>query len=389
MSSSSTQRFANVFAGRKDLGQASFGGSGDRTTELSSKTKTMRRENMRYVYIVILLMLITVHCHANDGSVEGVGGSVALLRSEHGSIRMISEKVEAKLTRDNGAKVRCTFIFKNEGKATTVMMGFPERAEGEEPKQTIKAFKSWVNGKRVKTRLIQGKAGWVGEYKGWHVKDVPFKAGETLTIVDTYTGGIGGNIDGWKWFEYILKTGASWKGRISRADISVDVSALLRARKITSISPKGYTRSGGVVKWALRNIEPKKDINILMVPTVIVDFYMGAQDENHCAPEDRINGTYMVEAVHLLGYVDSMVEQSGKCLMKENGHTLVLTPGSKTAVLDGKKRIKLPQAPYMGPYNRLVVPIAAVVRALGGTASLDRIDGNDRLSIKNMSPALQ
>jgi len=346
---------------------------------------------MRYVYIVVLLMILTVHCYANDGSVEGVGGSVALLHSEHKSIRMLSEKVEAKLTRDNGAKVRCIFVFKNEGKAATVMMGFPERAEREEPKQTIKDFKSWVNGKSVKTKLIQGKAGWVGEYKGWHVKDVQFKEGETLTIVDTYTGGIGGNIDGWKWFEYILKTGASWKGRISKADISVDVSALLGARKITSISPKGYTRCGGVVKWSLRNIESNKDINIIMVPTAIVDFYMGAQDENHCAPEDRINGTYMVEAAFLvgLGYVDSMVEQNGKYLMKANGHTLVLTPGSKTAILDGKKRIKLPQAPYMGTYVRLVIPIAAVVRALGGTASLEKINGDNRLSIKNMSPALQ
>ena len=330
---------------------------------------------MRYVHIVILLMLLTVHCYANDGSVEGVGGSVALLRSEHSSIRMVSEKVEAKLTRDNGAKVRCTFVFKNEGKATTVMMGFPERAQREEPKQTIKDFKSWVNGKSVKTRLIQGKAGWVGEYKGWHVKDVRFKEGEVLTIVDTYTGGIGNNTGGDKWFEYILKTGASWKGRISKADISVDVSALLGARKITSISPKGYTRSGGVVKWALRNIEPKKDISIIIVPTVIVNFYDGAEVAAFWYPEDKINGTYMVEAVFL--YLDSMVEQNGKYLMKANGHTLVLTPGSKTAILDGKKRIKLPQAPYIGSYYgraRLVIPIAAVVRALGGTAKLEKIN---------------
>lgn len=324
---------------------------------------------MKRVLFVLLMVVLAIPCFANDGAMKGIGGSLKLLSPEHSSVRMVSEKVEAVLTRDMVAKVRCTFVFENQGEATTVKMGFPEDSEGEGQKQYIKDFKSWVNGEPVETELVEDKSNNLFIYKGWFVKDVHFEAGETLTVVDTYTGGVGRNVDGHNWFRYVLKTGASWKGTIGSVEVSVDVSDFMRRSNIVSLSPAGYSRKGGVVKWNLKDLEPNEDISVVLISNVMVSFYDGKESYSYSYPDDLIENTNMVEAHQLFYPKGSMEKQNGKYLMKANGHSLLLTPGSKIAVLDGKKEIKLPQAPYVKDED-LIIPIASVVRSLGGKATL-------------------
>jgi hypothetical protein len=67
---------------------------------------------------------ITIAAWADDGSVETVGGAVRLMK-DHGSIRMVSEVVRARVSPEK-IEVDCIFVMRNEGSADTVLVGFPD-----------------------------------------------------------------------------------------------------------------------------------------------------------------------------------------------------------------------------------------------------------------------
>jgi hypothetical protein len=323
--------------------------------------------------LILSLALAASLAVADDGGVRGIGGSVELIHPEHSSVRMVRETVDAKLNLGNDPPhVRCVFVFKNEGKATTVKMGFPEVSGGElaDPASRhtdLRGFKSWVDGKQVKTRLILSKKNRERSlFRAWHVKDVPFAAGQTRTVVDEYAGGMGGDSAGWENFNYTLITGASWKGKIGEAKITVDASPMLEKYTITSISPKGYTRRGGLIKWTLRNLEPKEDVEIIFVPAVKITLN-GAEASPFLLYERR-NGISMT---FVNGLDDTLAVKAKtrlpKCVLSHGTHTLTVTVGSRIAVLDRTRKIVLPRAPFLAGHE-VIVPLAAVVRALGGTA---------------------
>ena len=314
---------------------------------------------------LFVLGCLVLPLQADDSAIYGVGGSVELLKPEHSTIRMVRERVDVVMRSHDSPEVRCEFLFKNEGKATTVKMGFPDRCGGDVTlSSSLRDFRSWVDGKPVKTRIEGSKSRNEDGYSGWRVKNVHFGAGQSRTIVDTYRGGLGASSDGSSFFEYVLKTGASWKGQIGSAVIRVDTRPMLRVFRLGDIKPTGSKVSGGIVTWRLTNLEPTEDISIIFKPRVTgVPVY------------DRVNGRLVVRAHDLaeLLHITSEVSR-GVCTMTTSLHTLKLRSRSRTAILDGKKSVRLPTTPYIvrGYLGKpdLVVPIAAVVKALGGSATL-------------------
>ena len=141
----------------------------------------------------LLCVLAGGAAQANDGGIA-YGGSPGLLKG-HPSVSMQSEVINITIM-DKKVSVDCEFVFKNEGDACTVRMGFPDVGEGsydpdeesgEEvmktpPKTTFKSFVSYVNGKQVATELIRAKE--EGQY--WHSKTVNFPAHSTVKIRDVY-----------------------------------------------------------------------------------------------------------------------------------------------------------------------------------------------------------
>jgi hypothetical protein len=325
---------------------------------------------MRYLFSIMILLCSCATVRADDGGVRGVGGAVELLWPEHPSIRMVRETVNATnlSTVRYQPHVRCVFVFKNEGKATTVEMGFPEMSGGEgrptEPGESgLMGFKSWVDGKLVKTRLEPSKDNGDQTFEAWHVKNVHFAAGQTRTIIDEYRGGMGGDSGGAASFRYTLISGASWKGKIGEADITVDTSAMPKSKKIQSIRPKGYVRRGSVIKWHFTNLEPKEDVSIEFVPVFSLsingglDFYV----------------VYRQDHGITLGYATLLGQQMGsvevdvrgrECVFTHEKHVLKLTAGSRVAVLDRNRKAILPKAPFR-VHKDMIVPIAAVSRLLG------------------------
>ncbi|MCE5200498.1 MAG: hypothetical protein ABFD54_14035 [Armatimonadota bacterium] len=336
---------------------------------------------MKTIWVVAFLFTCNALVVADDGGVHGVGGSAELIKPEHSSIRMIREQVNAQVLRSwrTPPRVRCEFVFKNEGKATTVKMGFPEMSAGELapiPDKNVTAldgYLSWVDGKPVKTRIVPSRNNGDQNYQAWHIKDVSFAAGQTRTIVDSYSGGMGGDVDGNRWFNYILKTGASWKGPIGKAAIKVNIKDMLHTYKIDRIEPQGYKKNDGIVSWTLTNIEPKQNISIAFSPLVIIminDTPMGP------LLYERINNTSMALASELSNALAAdFAINRGVYIISKAHHKLKMTAESKTATLDSK-RLTLPVAPYVGRNNEnkpdLVVPVATVIKALGGMVKLSK-----------------
>lgn len=167
---------------------------------------------------------------ANDANLS-VGGSPQLLKG-HATVRMLREKI-AMTVGAEATKVACDFWFKNEGRDCTLQVGFPDEGNanedaeaGTKPTSNFTYFHSWVDGRKVPTKLVQGE-----DEVGWHVKTVRFAAGATVHVRDEYAASNGsgiaaaGNTQGaCLWAEYTVHTGSSWKGTIGKSEIDVTFS---------------------------------------------------------------------------------------------------------------------------------------------------------------------
>jgi hypothetical protein len=149
-----------------------------------------------------------------------------------GTVRMLREKIAMNVGRDT-TKVAFDFWFRNDGAACTLRVGFPDEgnaneevAAGAKTTSNFSNFTSWVDGRKVATKLVQGE-----DEVGWHVKTVRFGDHATVHVRDVYQAPNGsgiaaaGNTQGaCLWASYIVHTGSSWKGTIGRSEIDVTFS---------------------------------------------------------------------------------------------------------------------------------------------------------------------
>lgn len=219
---------------------------------------------MKNALFTLLLLCLIVPVLANDTWM--ISGGTAQSMQEHSSVRMVSEKIDVKLQGNAPALVKCEFVFRNEGKAQVVKMGFPSHASGDvKPlnKSDLRNFRSWIDGKPTKVTFVRAKPVSKYKYKAWYVKEAHFKVGQTRTIVDTYNGRLGESAYGasvtGKSFTYILATGRNWKGRIGKAVVTIDISNPPPGVRFKEARPKGYIRRGNKLVWTFRNFEPMED----------------------------------------------------------------------------------------------------------------------------------
>ncbi len=335
---------------------------------------------MKRIISLVVMLVPTLYASANDTAVRGIGGSVAAMAS-HPSIRMVSENVSAKIGWDT-ANVCCRFVFKNEGKAISVKMGFPEQASGDVSpikRPAFKSFRSWVDGKPVNTRFIPSRRSESDdlEYIAWHVKDVAFAAGQTMLITNKYETPLGLDSMGGKIFKYILKTGKNWKGNINYAKIAVDVSEPSRFYRIIA-SPQGYVQRSGKVIWVFKNFEPNEDVFIRLEPRV-----KATLNGSPVFPIDPAGfvrtGVLMAMASEIPGKI-SWKPETRECTIAIGSRSLRIMAGSREAVLDEVEQVRLSNAPYVDD-NRLVIPIVEVVKLLGGSVVWDSANKTIKMTI--------
>jgi hypothetical protein len=213
----------------------------------------------KFLLALTCTLLASVAC-GDDGWVTGVGGTIELM-DEHPNIAMVAEHVNARVFVSEGkAEVECLFILTNHGAADTVRVGFPEFYSGATEAVPFEQFRSFVDGEEFSCVRTAGHAGSGGAIEHWWVKDVVFGAGETRIVRDAYRapvgGAIGDSLGAYDQFEYTLHTGASWRGPIEAATVTVTFEPCASAwapawlnSAPTYVQECSYT-------WHFRNFEP-------------------------------------------------------------------------------------------------------------------------------------
>jgi hypothetical protein len=340
-------------------------------------------------YAVALLSIVCGLVYADDGAISEIASGTITPLDQHGSVRMVREKVDVRLTRKR-ALVRCEFVFKNDGKPITVRMGFPEQARSGGDAQAsgrLHNFKSTVDGIAVKTRHIgsynkpHDKYDQREFYNGWFIKDVHFDAGQSRTIIDEYVSDLGVSnsvdspYDAVYLFKYILKTGRSWKGSIGEAVISVNTSAF-SAYCDVSPSLKGYTQRGNTITWTLKDIEPEEDIELIFFPRCPLLNGNPVENYGYIWHPYFITNNIAMAGTGFLEFVGASVNYNPEnhiCKIKYGNIRIDLKGGSNLAVLNGNKIIKLSCAPLFEDISdTFIIPIASVVKTLGGNVVYDK-----------------
>lgn len=346
---------------------------------------------MKRLFIVLGLLLTCATLHADDSAVRGLGGTVAPMK-QHPTVRMVSEKVDIKLGWER-AEVRCTFVFKNEGPATTVKMGFPEQAWGDVgsiTKSDYLHFSSWVDGRSIQTRFIpsvKSKDDTSG-YKAWYVKDIRFATNQTCIIEDEFDSPYGNTSTGETWFQYILRSGKNWKGSIGEAVITVDVSDVWSYwRPEPDNEYPTFTRKGKSIIWRLKNLEPDRDIHIDLRP--VFTLYLGDPKAGRRLDIDDPklfgeHGIAMVNAgnMHQWFQAEMVGKKPGegvKISYYYGMRYIIVKPGSTAALVDGKTQITLPSKPYM-KYDHIYIPILTIAKALKTQVVINK--GKGTIAIK-------
>lgn len=168
---------------------------------------------------------------ANDAAIAGVGGRLRLLEGEHRQVRMVRETVRVDLnTADASYDVSAEFVFRNEGPAVTVTMGFPETGGGADfgakPYATRSAFRSfatWVDGAPTPAARARVRTSGDDEYEAFWVKTVRFGANQTRRVRVLYRAACGTNAAGERFAVYDF-TGGNWRGSVDESTLLVTLS---------------------------------------------------------------------------------------------------------------------------------------------------------------------
>jgi hypothetical protein len=162
-----------------------------------------------------------------DNAALTSGGLPTMLKA-HKSVTMESEVVKITIHWDR-VDVDCSFVFVNHGPSCEVNMGFPDfglwaYADGppsgkRTPHTMFKSYRSSVDGRMVKTKLVLGKN--PGEQ--WQTQQVSFPKDAKRIVREVYTTDVGGvavsSDEVWAFASYLLHTGSSWNGNIGTATV--------------------------------------------------------------------------------------------------------------------------------------------------------------------------
>lgn len=242
----------------------------------------------------------------------------SLTPREGESVAMTAEEVTITLNADS-ASVRAVFWLRNTGGAARLEVGFPDVAEasshgsdgppGDFSGYKLRGFEAEVDGEKVAhtfrwvrneqspreraeieakieelqaaTKKVRDAAerdrikrdlAWQQKrlkdwaWYGWLVWTMEFGAGQERVVKVDYTvpyrPPYRATILGDRTFEYVLQTGALWKGPIGRARVDVKFGEGVTRAHLGSIAPSGYADGEDGVAWDLRDIEPSEDVRI-------------------------------------------------------------------------------------------------------------------------------
>ncbi|MDQ2086255.1 copper amine oxidase N-terminal domain-containing protein [Herbivorax sp. ANBcel31] len=225
-----------------------------------------------FIYLVTMVLLVlTVNIYANDTNLGRTPEGVFPLSGS--DIQMVSESIIVYPVQGNA---ECTFVFKNHGEATEVLMGFPNMPDMSERPHAlyiednikIKDFRTFIDGKELDVKREKSivpddyevTPGLV-KYDEWFTFKVNFEEGETKIIENTYK--FNNTIDsmGYITTGYIIETGSVWKNNIEHAKIKF-VMDDVKPYRVNRISPEGFKYKGNNLIWEATDFVPHENLQV-------------------------------------------------------------------------------------------------------------------------------
>ena len=265
----------------------------------------LKRKVNKSTLLLFAAILFPVLLYADAANIIfTAGGNVKQINSE--SIKMVKEKIDITML-GNHFEVRVEYVFYNSGEKQTAIMGFPNsRGTYGDPEDLqgvqygINDFKAF-DGKRELKIERKGTAvtGSTKAFPVWETFMVDFEAGETKMITNIYSqeyfSESGRPI---KSVEYILTTGATWKGSID--SIWVNVYSSLPESDFNNrtvyileeagdnqwydkgeyslyIFPQEYIIDGNVIKMMFTDVEPDFNLNISLPPPSLFGIFASSE----------------------------------------------------------------------------------------------------------------
>jgi len=216
---------------------------------------------MKKLIVSVLIILLGLNIKADIAPDPIRAKGITVLQPT--DIKLTYEKVTVDLTLDSSF-VHCYFRLHNEGKARKIQIGYPNMSYySNNNRRNFKSNPINVseNGKKIDNINFYipdsiNLRNNDNNNKPWYLWDTNFDENETRVIVVTYSlpQGIVKNNLYYK-FEYLLSTGAGWKGVIDTAEIIVNLKNFDKDL-ILKTSPTNFTSKGNQIVWKLHNIEP-------------------------------------------------------------------------------------------------------------------------------------
>ncbi len=327
-------------------------------------------------WVAVCGLVLGTAAGANDTALLVRGGLASAMR-EHPSIRMVAAEIHADIF--NGySLVRCDYLFRNEGEATTVTMGFPSLpGYGDIQEQAVAPpladFRTWVDGAEVSTRQVREAGSVKQPGRRWYVKEVAFAAGQERQVRDTYRQPNGRVSDGTQFFPYVLSTGASWHGPIG----AVRVGVLWGEDWEWTPYPRPWEQGEWEqqpnfddFRWSADELEPDFDLRFDFAPgwqQLYVDGYRtydwGTVDVRVLPTEVYITARTLAR---VLGAVLTYAARRHAAQFEmRGGRWYEAQAGSRVAALDGEPvRGHAESAPYEEA-GTMWVPVGDLLHALG------------------------
>ncbi len=223
------------------------------------------KKNLLILLAFFAMLFFPAFAYADDAVIGRTpDGVYPMLDAE---VEMKSESIIIDIDR---SAVECTFTFLNTGEAREVQMGFPGKLSedmgssfSDDVSLSLSNFRTFVNGVELPVEKEKGVRPKIDMpfYSEWYTFTVPFDAGETVTVVNTYTYQPTYNSIGDVSTGYVLQTGSTWKGKIGNARVEFKLGSV-QPWQIELLRPGGFRFEGNSIIWERSNIEPIYDLEI-------------------------------------------------------------------------------------------------------------------------------
>ena len=164
-------------------------------------------------------------------AISGVAGRPEFLPGKHATVRMQSETVDITILDPKTYVTEANFVFVNDGPATSVRMGFPERGYGDvsgnEKTSTFLSFATWVDGQPIQAkREVLANDPNSDEFDAVWAKTVTFDAHGTRHVrvrcVANY--GESAGVQAPDHFVSYDFTGGNWKGQVDKSVLTIHLN---------------------------------------------------------------------------------------------------------------------------------------------------------------------